>query len=246
MKKRTLGIIIPLLTCFTLFAQEYIMFEGIYLELKEGGEITKLESGVKKHNAKYHDGKNGPKAYLFNVLTGPYSGQYSWIMGPITLSHMDASLSSDHTKDWEVNVEKYARSHNYQYSTRDEELTYNPDNEVVGTNILQRVFDVKNKSKDMEAVVGAIKSIKETLVKMDADIARRVYRNQFRSPERKDISLVYPFKSWTRFEDSNGLPPNFSASYDKINGKGSWQKNVINVLDNHTDGWYDEIRVMIK
>mgnify|MGYP003959564229 CR=1 FL=1 len=106
--------------------------------------------------------------------------------------------------------------------------------------------DVKNKSKDMEAVVGAIKSIKETLVKMDADIARRVYRNQFRSPERKDISLVYPFKSWTRFEDSNGLPPNFSASYDKINGKGSWQKNVINVLDNHTDGWYDEIRVMIK
>ena len=33
---------------------------------------------------------------------------------------------------------------------------------------------------------------------------------------------------------------------DKINGKGSWQKNVVKVLDNHTDGWYDEIRVMIK
>ena len=246
MKKRTLGIIIPLLTCFTLFAQEYIMFEGIYLELKEGGEITKLESGVKKHNAKYHDGKNGPKAYLFNVLTGPYSGQYAWIMGPITLSHMDASISADHTKDWEVNVERYARSHNYQYSTRDEDLTYNPDNEVVGTSILQRVFDVKNKSKDMEAVVGAIKSIKETLVKLDADIARRVYRNQFRSADRKDISLVYPFESWTRFENSNGLPPNFATAYDKINGKGSWQKNVVKGLDNHTDGWYDEIRVMIK
>ena len=159
---------------------------------------------------------------------------------------MDASISADHTKDWEVNVERYARSHNYQYSTRDEDLTYNPDNEVVGTSILQRVFDVKNKSKDMEAVVGAIKSIKETLVKLDADIARRVYRNQFRSADRKDISLVYPFESWTRFENSNGLPPNFATAYDKINGKGSWQKNVVKVLDNHTDGWYDEIRVMIK
>ena len=140
MSKRIIGIIIPILTCATLIGQDYIMFEGIYLELKEGGEITKLESGVKKHNAKYHDGKNGPKAYLFNVLTGPYSGQYAWIMGPITLSHMDASISADHTKDWEVNVERYARSHNYQYSTRDEDLTYNPDNEVVGTSILQRVF----------------------------------------------------------------------------------------------------------
>ena len=34
MIKRIIGIIIPLLTCVTLVAQDYIMFEGIYLELK--------------------------------------------------------------------------------------------------------------------------------------------------------------------------------------------------------------------
>jgi hypothetical protein len=221
------------------------MFEQIYLEPRNG-ELTKLEDGVKKHNAKYHDGNSGPKAYLFNIWTGPASGQYVWAMGPMKLSHMDSPLSREHTRDWEMNVERYARSHSYEYSLRDEELTYNPKNELVGENVLVRRFDVKNRFEDMDAVVEALGSITKTLVKMDAKIARRVYRSQFRSADRKDIALVYPFKSWTRFEDSNGLPPNFQDSYDRINGKGSFEKDVMNVLGNHTDGWYDEIRTIVK
>ena len=61
-----------------------------------------------------------------------------------------------------MNVDKYGRSHNVQYSLRDEDLTYNPNNETVGENVLIRGFDVNNKSGDMKAVRGAIKLIKET------------------------------------------------------------------------------------
>ena len=32
MLKKLIGIIIPLLTCYSLFAQDYILFENIYLE----------------------------------------------------------------------------------------------------------------------------------------------------------------------------------------------------------------------
>ena len=61
-----------------------------------------------------------------------------------------------------MNVDKYSRSHNIQYSLRDEDLTYNLNNETVGENVLIRGFDVNNKSGDMAAVRGAIKLIKET------------------------------------------------------------------------------------
>ena len=61
-----------------------------------------------------------------------------------------------------MNVDKYGRSHNVQYSLRDEDLTYNPNNETVGENVLIRGFDVNNKSGDMAVVRGAIKLIKET------------------------------------------------------------------------------------
>ena len=75
---------------------------------------------------------------------------------------MDGAAREAHTKDWEMNVDKYGRSHNVQYSLRDEDLTYNPNNETVGENVLIRGFDVNNKSGDMKAVRGAIKLIKET------------------------------------------------------------------------------------
>ena len=61
-----------------------------------------------------------------------------------------------------MNVDKYGRNHNIQYSLRDEDLTYNPNNETVGENVLIRGFDVNNKSGDMAVVRGAIKLIKET------------------------------------------------------------------------------------
>ena len=61
---------------------------------------------------------------------------------------MDDAAGEAHTKDWEMNVDKYGKSHNVQYSLRDEDLTYNPNNETVGENVLIRGFDVNNKSTD--------------------------------------------------------------------------------------------------
>jgi hypothetical protein len=36
---------------------------------------------------------------------------------------LDGAAGEAHTKDWEMNVDKYGRSHNVQYSLRDEDLT---------------------------------------------------------------------------------------------------------------------------
>ena len=107
MLKRIIGIFIPLLTCATLFAQDYIMFNTVVLELRNGEHLA-LQEGVKRHNDKYHDGENGLKAYLWYTHTGPNSGTYNWAIGPMKFSHMDSDLSKEHVRDWDKNVEKYA------------------------------------------------------------------------------------------------------------------------------------------
>ena len=51
MLKRIAGIIIPLITCATLFGQDYVMFQSSILKLRDG-QNAKLQAGVKKHNDK--------------------------------------------------------------------------------------------------------------------------------------------------------------------------------------------------
>jgi hypothetical protein len=245
MKKRMVGIIIPLMTCATLFAQDYIMFHTITLELRNG-EHSALVAGVKKHNAKYHDGTNGTKAYLFSIQSGPNSGQYNWIMGPTKFSQYDTPLTDDHMKDWDKNIGKYAREHTYIYMVRDEDMTYNPENEVIGQNILaKRILVKQGGNHHLVAVEGAMASIADVLRKTKAKIARRVYKSAFKTTEG-EIILVYPFNSWTEFEGGRqGLPAGFADDYDRINGNGSWQK-LGKIISEHTNGITNEVMTMVK
>ena len=246
MIKKTLGIFIPIITCITLSAQDYVMFQTQYLELRNG-EHSALQAGVLKHNKKYHGGSNGPKAYLWYVHTGPNAGQYNWGLGPVKFSHMDEALGAAHIKDWENNVAKYARSHGHTFIIRDEDLTYNPQNETVGENILVKRFKVKQGSPlHVQELEKAIGSIADVLRKTNAKIARRVYKTAFRQ-KVGELQLVYPFSSWERFEDgTQGLPADFWESYEKINGAGSQQKNVGDVIEKHSNGITNEVMTMVK
>ena len=59
--------------------------------------------------------------------------------------------------------------------------------------------------------------------------------------------MVYPFESWTAFEDDvQGLPKGFMDDYERINGKGSFQKNVGDILDKHANGITNEVQTMVK
>ena len=59
--------------------------------------------------------------------------------------------------------------------------------------------------------------------------------------------LVYPFSSWSEFEGGvRGLPEGFQDSYEKIYGKGSFRKEVMDVLSNHSEGVTHEVMTMVK
>ena len=246
MMKRIIGIIIPLMVCATLVAQDYVMFQTSILKLR-AGQNHSLQQGVKKHNDKYHSGENSPKAYLWYINTGPNSGNYSWATGPLKFSDMDQSLPDGHVKDWERNVSPYANETEVIYMVRNEELTYNPENETVGENILMKRYQIKDGPGHGAAVVEAIGSITKVLKKTNAKIARRVYFNKFPNEGQSDLMLVYPFKSWSSFEGGRlGLPEGFVDDYEKMYGKGSMQKNVGKVLAEHTYGRTHEVMTMVK
>ena len=244
MIKRIVGIIIPLITCATLIGQDYVMFQTSTLKLREG-KVGSLTDGVKKHNAKYHNGKDSPKAYLWYINTGPNSGNFSWALGPTTFSNMDLSLPADHVKDWQKNVSPYADEVNVIYMVRDEELTYN---ETVGENILSKSYSVRQGPGNLAAVEEAFGSITKVLRKTNAKIARRIYRNKFANEGQMDFQLVYPFKSWKRFDKDGalGLPEGFRDDYEKMYGKGSFQKKIIKVLADHTYNRTQEVLTMVK
>jgi len=81
---------------------------------------------------------------------------------------------------------------------------------------------------------------------MNAPNPRRVYESVFRSENRDDITLVYPFKTFTRFNGSNGLPPGFQVEYDKMHGPGAFRKEVGDVLSKYTNGWHDEVLILVE
>jgi hypothetical protein len=131
---------------------------------------------------------------------------------------------------------------------RDEELTYNPENETVGENVLTKSYSVKQGPGNLAAVAEAFGSITKVLRKTNAKIARRIYRNKFPNEGQMDFQLVYPFKSWTRFDEvgSLGLPEGFSKDYEKMYGKGSFEKKIIKVLADHTFNRTQEVLTMVK
>jgi len=205
----------------------------------------KLIDGVKAHNAKYHTNKKAT-ASLYFVLTGPNSGKYAWINGPMNYSDMDWWPGIAHQEDWQINVRNYITDETIQYVQLNWNASHTPPNWGSPDKLLIRTFKVKNKTDSRQKLMQAITKIKEALVKMDAPNPRRVYFNVFRSENGEDISLVYPFKSYKRFKNSNGLPPNFFTEYDKINGDGSFKTDVGDVIQMYSDGWYDEVRVLVK
>jgi len=224
--------------------KEYIMFLTIYLE-PNPGHSRELIDGVKAHNAKYHS-EGDSRAYLWNVVTGPRSNQYIWGQGPVTYDVMDTPLSEDHNVDWDINVASHCRNvDDFRLWKRDDDLTYNPENQVFSNNVLARIFDLKGGIGNSQAVLEAIGMITEVFEAKKYPRTRRVYTSEFKTDKATDIMLIYPFSSWTEFEESKGLPPGFQKDYESIHGMGSYQR-MVDIMDENTDGWYDEVRVMVQ
>ena len=245
--KKLMIILLAALFSHTAFAQEdsdYVMFLSLYLNPAPGKSMD-LVKGVKAHNEKFHS--EGEKtAFLQSVMTGPRSGQYVWVQGPVHYATFDEGLSDEHNMDWETNVVAHCRRvHSIQLWRRSETHSYNPENEVSADNVLARIFKINNKQGAQGAVMDQILKIKEVLEAKKFDMARRVYTQDFRSESGENVALIYPFANFKELETRRGLPPGFFEAYQEVHGEGSNQE-IGKIFEENTNGWYDEVRLLVK
>src|SRR5689334_19999555 len=106
MKIKSLLVGILTICCVAGFAQaqtDYMQFEVIYVKPKLD-KVDLFKKALTAHNKKYH--ATAPyKVNVYSVDTGPNSGAYAWVMGPVTWTQMDgAPGQGEHIMDWEKNV----------------------------------------------------------------------------------------------------------------------------------------------
>lgn len=238
-------LILLLLCSTTLLAQNSeVVYENIFLTPEKSSENLLVE-GIKKHNQKHHS-KGKATASLYSVLIGQHSGQYVWLNGPMKLADYDNMPDSAHMEDWQKNIRMHVKDEKVKMAKLNWEASYTPPAWGSPNYILWRTFKVKHNMDSYNMILEAVTKIGKALKEMDAPNPRRVYESVFRSEDRSDITLVYPFKSFSRFSKSNGLPEGFQAKYDKINGPGAFKKDVGDIISKHSNGWHDEVLMLIK
>ncbi len=84
------------------------MFLSLYHD-PAPGKTSKIIEGLKAHNAKFH-AEGDSKTYIWNIVTGPRSGQISWAQGPLKYSKLDEGLTDEHNAAITLGVESEIES----------------------------------------------------------------------------------------------------------------------------------------
>lgn len=239
------NLILFLLFSGSLFAQQSeVVYENIIITPLKSSENLLIQ-GIKKHNQKYHS-KGETTASLYSVLVGKHSGKYVWLNGPMKMADYDNMPDTAHMEDWQKNIRNHATDESVKIAKLNWDASYSPPSWGSPKYLLWRTFKIKQDNDSYQKVLETITKIGKVLSAINAPHPRRVYESVFRSEDREDITLVYPFKTFTRFSESNGLPEGFQVEYDRINGPGAFRKDVGDVLSLHTNGWHDEVLMLVE
>lgn len=243
MKKIILGLLV--LCALPLFGQnQEVVYESIYLTPNKAKELELID-GVKKHNDKFHS-KGRANASLYGVIIGRRSGQYVWLNGPMNLADFDNIPDENHMNDWQENVRNNVSSEKLVLGKLNWEASYTPPSWGNPKYLLHRTIKINRKYGSYKKVLEAVTKIGKVLTEINAPNPRRVYQSIFNDENGENITLVYPFKSFTRFNEDNGLPKNFQKEYEKINGLGSFRRDIWDVLSEYSEGQSDEVLQLIN
>lgn len=242
--KKLVFLLAVVFTTSAFSQNQEVVYESIYL-IPEKAKEMKLIEGVKKHNEKFHS-EGRTTASLYNVLVGRRSGQYVWLLGPMELSDYDAMPDEVHMSDWQKNIRNNVSSESVLLGKLNWEASYSPPSWGSPKYLLHRTIKINRKYGSYQKVLEAVTKIGKVLTQINAPNPRRVYESIFANENGENITLVYPFKSFTRFNKGNGLPPNFQSEYEKINGLGSFRRDVWDILSEFSNGFSDEVLQLVN
>jgi hypothetical protein len=220
MKMKNLLITMCLLTSFCLsgWAQtDYLQFEVGYMKPKTGS-IALLKKGIAAHAAKFH-AADPYKMFIYEVVTGPRSGQYFVGLGPATFTQLDSRPSSaEHEADWQNNVVAYLDSEGEtSYWRMDKDLDYEP--EGITDFSKSRLRWVTLNPGEGDRWSEQMKKVYDVFKAKKYGAQWHVYR-RFGASAGPHVCTEMAFGKWAYLDTD----VNFMKDFNEVNGEGSYDR----------------------
>jgi hypothetical protein len=225
--------------------KDYQMWESIMLT-PVNSQLKTLEENMRKHNKTYHQ-EGAYEATVFNIVSGPNSGNLIWEMGPLMFTHLDGRpAEGGHDEDWRDNVMPYIKKmHTIEYWRDMGELS---NTDMMSGNssdypiMYIRYFEVE--SGHGYSVRPLLKQMSDAVKGMDGVNPWGLYSNEFRQGKDigRHIAWVAFYKNWTEFDNDDA---SFKDAYTKVHGENSWDSYIRGLDDTFSNSW-DEIWVYNK
>ena len=245
MKKRILGIMIPLMTCVALFAQDNAnIYRVVYLKPKSGG-MDQLLAGIKEHNKKHHS-KGIMRARTYRVVSGKKTGWVVRSYGPMTWAQVDEFVANSASKSHADHGAKYLRPHIEErvgpmYWRPMEDLHFNPSSSEKPAKMTRVQFTHLNPGMSGE-YYDLRRRYNEALEKTNSDVSFAM-GHLIHGGERHAIYAT--FRGMDSWADMAQTGPSLSSRYNQVHGNGSWGrflKQVSKIINKS----HDEMRVYLE
>jgi hypothetical protein len=225
-------------------SEDYNMWESIMFS-PDNTQLKTLGENMRKHNQTYH--KEGPyNAMVYNITTGPNTGNMIWQMGSMMFKHNDTRPEDGgHDEDWRDNVMPYVKKiHTIEYWEQDDKksnVSILAGDEVKHPILFIRYFEIEEGHG--YTMNNHFKQVSETIKSMEGENPWGLYYNAFLQGDLgRHVATVGFYKNWAEFDEDG---PSFREAYEKLYGENSWDSFTETRDDTFSNRW-DEIWVYNK
>lgn len=244
MLKRNLGIIVLLMTCVSMFAQDNANIYGVNYFKPKAGQREAYLSGLKDHTKKHHS-KGIMRVRTYSVVSGEKAGWIVRVSGPLTWSDIDKFQADTRSKAHMEHAAKYVQPYVEQrigtmYWTPLEELNYNPDNSGKPAKMVRVTFNHINPGMSGEFVVQR-KLIKEAHEKTNSD-ASWGFGRLIHGGDKHTYASFVRLDKWA---DMATTGPSLSTRFNEVYDNGAWGR-FLKRAQKITKKRHDEMRIYME
>ncbi len=202
------------------FAQaDYQIWQVIYVKPKLD-KLDLFRKSLAAHNKKYHPGTGPYKAAVASVITGPNSGDYIWVMGPITWGKLDgAPGEGEHITDWEKNINPNCESiGETMYWRAVNDVRYEAPGSATFKKTRMRASCVH--PGQMNRFIDQMKKVAEVLKqkKYSGSFSMAIREGMASAPRPNAVTFV-DFDKWAFWDNDT-----FNKDFEEVHGQGSFAR----------------------
>ena len=206
------------------FSQGKTLFE-ISMVKPKTGQFSTFESSWKAHLAKFHNGDD--KRTVYEILSGPYTGYYYLVEGPMSYADMDKERPNNamHDQDYEKTVAHHLQDEGVTniFSLRDS-LSYNTD--IQADKFVVTVTQIKDGK--MSEYLQEARRATMLSTKIKAPFGQTTFVQSFAGSNPVVVRVRTLKDGFKELETNyNNRPPTiFRDSYLKEHSQEQWDKRV--------------------